>query len=119
MGLSIIDNTDNKEYKEIKEKNFKDMKDINTFYLRGAFNYQKLNFIDKIMMTIFKFILKKQKEEEMDDNTKGMLDAYDNPVDFVNKESIKPIIARGYSLFIKKLLKKLLFDGFFYIWYIY
>ena len=56
------------------------------------FNYQKLNFVDKIMMTIFKFILKKQKEEEMDDNTKGMLDAYDNPVDFVNKESIKPII---------------------------
>lgn len=92
MGLSIIDNTDNKEYKEIKEKNFKDMKDINTFYLRGSFNYQKLNFVDKIMMTIFKFILKKQKEEEMDDNTKGMLDAYDNPVDFVNKESIKPII---------------------------
>lgn len=92
VGLSIIDNTDNKEYKEIKEKNFKDMKDINTFYLRGAFNYQKLNFVDKIMMTIFKFILKKQKEEEMDDNTKGMLDAYDNPVDFVNKESIKPII---------------------------
>ena len=42
---SVIDNTDNKEYKEIKEKNFKDMKDINTFYLRGAFNYQKLNFV--------------------------------------------------------------------------
>lgn len=92
VGLSMIDNIDNREYKEVKEKNFKDMKDINTFYLRGAFNYQKLNFVDKIMMTIFKFILKKQKEEEMDDNTKGMLDAYDNPVDFVNKESIKPII---------------------------
>lgn len=44
------------------------------------------------MMNMFKMILKRQKEEEMDENTKGMLEAYTTPVDFTDKDSIKPII---------------------------
>ncbi|WP_455537933.1 flavodoxin domain-containing protein [Terrisporobacter sp.] len=89
VGLSILDE---RAYKEIYEKNFKDMDGIKTFYVRGAFNFQKLNFGDKMMMKAFKLVLKKQKEEEMDDNTRGMLQAYDTPVDFVCKDAINPII---------------------------
>ena len=33
-----------------------------------------------------------KKQEEMDENTKGMLDAYVTPVDFTDKENIKPIV---------------------------
>ena len=40
-------------------------------------------------MNVFKMILKRQKEEEMDENTKGMLEAYNTPVDFTQKEAIK------------------------------
>ena len=43
-------------------------------------------------MNVFKMILKRQKEEEMDENTKGMLEAYNTPVDFTQKEAIKPIV---------------------------
>ena len=89
VGLSV---SDTKELEEVKKNNFKDMVDIKDFYLRGAFNYKKLTTTDKIMMNVFKMILKRQKEEEMDENTKGMLEAYNTPVDFTQKEAIKPIV---------------------------
>ena len=89
VGLSV---DDTKEIEEVKKNNFKDMVDIKDFYLRGAFNYKKLTLNDKIMMNVFKIILKRQKEEEMDENTKGMLEAYNTPVDFTQKEAIKPIV---------------------------
>lgn len=89
VGLSIIEN---QIYEEIKKNNFKDADNIKQFYLRGAFNYSNLTTTDKLMMNMFKRILKKKKEEEMDENTRGMLDAYINPVDFTDKNNIKPII---------------------------
>lgn len=89
VGLSIMDD---KIYEEVKKNNFKDVKNIKQFYLRGAFNYENLNITDKLMMNMLKIILKRQKEEDMDENTKGMLDAYVTPVDLTDKESIKPII---------------------------
>lgn len=89
VGLSIMDD---RVYEEVKKNNFKDDDDIKQFYLRGAFNYNKLTTTDKLMINMFKVILKRQKEEEMDENTRGMLDAYTNPIDFTDKDSIKPII---------------------------
>lgn len=89
VGLSIMDD---KILKEVNKNNFKDTDNIKHFYLRGAFNYKNLTAPDKLMMNMFKMILKRQKEEEMDENTKGMLEAYTTPVDFTDKDSIKPII---------------------------
>lgn len=89
VGLSIMDD---KVYEEVKKRNFGDINSIKDFYLRGAFNYKKLTAGDKVMMNMFKMILKKQKEEEIDENTRGMLEAYNTPVDFIDKESIKPIV---------------------------
>lgn len=43
-------------------------------------------------------MLKTQKEEEMDENTKGMLEAYNTPIDFTDKNNIKPIIEAINSL---------------------
>lgn len=89
VGLSIVDD---KVYEEVNKNNFKDIDNIKTFYLRGAFNYKNLTAGDKVMMNMFKMILKKQKEEEIDENTRGMLDAFTNPVDFTQKENINPIL---------------------------
>lgn len=89
VGLSVMDD---KVYEVINKSNFEDLDNIKQFYLRGAFNYNNLTMTDKLMMNMFKRMLKKQKEEEMDENTKGMLDAYVSPVDFTDKENIKPII---------------------------
>lgn len=89
VGLSIMENS---IYEEINKNNFKDADNIKQFYLRGAFNYNNLTITDKLMMNMFKIILKSKKEEEIDENTKGMLDAYINPIDFTDKNNIKPII---------------------------
>lgn len=91
VGLSIMDE---KIYEDIEKRNFKDINNdnIKQFYLRGAFNYKNLTMSDKLMMNAFKIVLKRQKEEEMDENTKSMLEAYTNPIDFIDRDSIKPII---------------------------
>jgi menaquinone-dependent protoporphyrinogen IX oxidase len=79
--------------KHVKNHNFAvDIKDkIEFFYLRGAFNYNKLNFIDKIMMALLKRKLKKKKEE-LDEDSKGLLASYDNPVDWTDEKAIVPIV---------------------------
>lgn len=74
--------------------NFKDdMKEkINFFYLRGAFNYKKLDFVDKMMMNALRIKLKRMKEEEITEDVKGLLESYDNPIDWTDKKAIEPII---------------------------
>lgn len=69
--------------KHIIEYNFdeKIRRKVNFFYLRGAFNYNKLSFVDKILMNVLKIKLKMKKEEELDEDSKGLLACYDNPVD--------------------------------------
>jgi menaquinone-dependent protoporphyrinogen IX oxidase len=70
-----------------------DMRDkINFFYLRGAFNYKKLGFVDKIMMNMLKLKLRRKKEEALDEDSKGLLASYDNPVDWTDKQMIDPIV---------------------------
>ncbi|PRX27215.1 menaquinone-dependent protoporphyrinogen IX oxidase [Orenia metallireducens] len=64
---------------------------IKFFYLRGAFNYKKLSLIDKLMMLALKFKLKMQKEA-LDEDAKRLLDSYDNPIDWTDKEAIAPIV---------------------------
>lgn len=77
---------------EIKNNNFtkEQQKYIKLFYLRGGFDYSKLNFCDKFLMTLLKWKLKRKKELTPDE--KGMLLAYDNPVDFMRKENIRQLI---------------------------
>ncbi|RAK11902.1 menaquinone-dependent protoporphyrinogen IX oxidase [Halanaerobium saccharolyticum] len=82
---------------EVKNKNFspEEQKCFKFFYLRGGFDYSKLGFKDKVLMSIMKWKLnsKKKKGEEMTAEEKGMLAAFDNPVDFTDKENIEEIIS--------------------------
>ncbi len=78
--------------REVRDKNFTDeqQKYIKFFYLRGGFDYTKLKPVDKILMTLLKWNLKKKKELTPDE--RGMLAAYDIPVDFTRKDNIREII---------------------------
>jgi len=79
---------------EVRNKNFtkEQQEDIKFFYLRGGFNYSKLNPFDKFLMILLKWKIKNKKEEELTNDEIGMLTAYDKPVDFTMKKNIERII---------------------------
>lgn len=65
---------------------------ITFYYFRGGFDYTKLGFIDKLLMNLMKRSIRRKKEGDRTPDEKGMLAAFENPVDFTNKESIQEII---------------------------
>jgi menaquinone-dependent protoporphyrinogen IX oxidase len=78
--------------KEVLEKNFSDKERyrMRFYYFRGGFDYDRLSFIDSILMRLMKFNLKRKKDLTPDE--KGMLAAYDHPVDFTKKENLSGIV---------------------------
>ncbi len=78
--------------KEVKNKNFtaEQQEYIRFFYLRGGFDYSKLNTFDKVLMTLLKWKIKCKKELTPDE--KGMLAIYNKPVDYTLKKNINEII---------------------------
>ena len=83
---------------EIKNNNFsgEQLEKIQVFYLRGGFNYNKLPLIDKFLMKLLQLKLKRKKSLTADE--KGMLNAYNKPVDFTRRENIDDIISFIQSL---------------------
>ncbi|SHJ91260.1 Protoporphyrinogen IX oxidase, menaquinone-dependent (flavodoxin domain) [Geosporobacter subterraneus DSM 17957] len=81
--------------KHVEANNFtEEMRNkINFFYLRGAFNYKQLGFIDRFMMNALRGKLKKKKEEELDEDSKGLLAAFHEPIDWTDQKSILPLVA--------------------------
>ena len=63
---------------------------IRTFYLRGGFDYRKLNLTDKVLMGMLKCVLRRKKDLTEDD--KGLLQMYETPVDFSSRENIEPLV---------------------------
>ena len=63
---------------------------IHTFYCRGGFDYSKLNTGNKLLMNMMKKKLKTMKNP--DEDALGMLEAFDKPVDFTDKQNIIPIL---------------------------
>ncbi len=84
----------NEAIREVVDKNFtpEQQKYIKFFYLRGGFNYNKLNYFDKFLMTLLKWKIKNKKQEELSSDEIGMLAIYDKPVDFTDKRNIDKII---------------------------
>lgn len=79
--------------REVRDKNFtqEQQKYIRFFYLRGGFDMNKLKFIDKLIMTLFKWVIQRKKELTPDE--KGMLEAYKKPVDYTRKENVQEIVS--------------------------
>lgn len=83
---------------EITQKNFKEegQEYVKLFYFRGGFNFDKLNFINKILMILFRWKIKFKRNKTPED--KEILAAYSKPVDFTKKENIKELTAYVNSL---------------------
>jgi len=79
---------------EVKNKNFtpEQQKIVQFFYLRGGFDYKKLGFFDKFLMTLLKWKMQNKKKEELSDDEIGMLAVYDKTVDYTEKKKIEKIL---------------------------
>ena len=84
---------------EIRDRNFtsEQQEHIKFFYLRGGFDYQKLNLFDKLLMTLLKWKLRRKPVLTTDE--RGMLKAYDHPLDATRKKNITDLIAyvKGFT----------------------
>lgn len=80
--------------KEVQDKNFtkEEQEFIKFFYLRGGFNYKKLNFFDKFLMNALKRKIKSKNKEEWNDDEIGLMAIYDKPVDYTMKKNIDEIV---------------------------
>jgi menaquinone-dependent protoporphyrinogen IX oxidase len=67
---------------------------VKVFYLRGGFDYNKLPFNDKVLMTLLKWKIRRKKKhkKELTRDEKGMLAAFSKPVDFTKKSFIDDIV---------------------------
>lgn len=62
------------------------------FYLRGAFNFQELNLLDKFLIYILKAKIKHTRPEKLDEDSKGFLEVCEKPMDWTNRDNIKPLV---------------------------
>lgn len=78
----------------VMDKNFsKEMRqNIRLFHLRGALNYDKMSPKHKFMMRMLKRMLDSKKPEELDEDERSILQTFGQNTDFVNKDSIRPIV---------------------------
>ncbi len=60
------------------------------FYLRGGFDYGRLGRIDRMMMDMLKKML--LKKDLLTDDDKGLLAAYETPVDFTDRENLNELL---------------------------
>jgi len=83
---------------EVKDSNFsvEEQKQIQFYYFRGGFDFNKLNLINKILMTLLKWKIKLKRDKAPDE--KGMLAAYSKPMDFTKKKNIKELLEFVRSL---------------------
>lgn len=77
---------------QVKKHNFDDgdLERISFFYLRGGFNFNKLNFFFRIMMKMYKS--KMQSKKTLSREEKAFIDSFDYPVDYVSKENAQELI---------------------------
>lgn len=66
---------------------------IKLFGLRGAFDFKKLGFGDKLLMNIYRLVLKLKKPDKLSEEERGLLASFGASTDFVDKNSIAPIVS--------------------------
>lgn len=91
VGLASIHET---MKKQISDVNFTDeMKErLALFPLRGGMDFQNLTFIDKTAMKMMHKMITKKKPEELTEDDKGFLEAYNKTVDFTDEKQVLPIV---------------------------
>ena len=91
VGLADPSDTD---YSDILNKNFKpdQLAKVKVFHLRGGMDYKKLGIIHRGMMAMLKRMTAKKPESELAVDDKILLDTYGKKLDFMDKDSIKPLV---------------------------
>lgn len=95
VGLADVcdkENTDNIKNSIRQQVPERIMKNMTVFHLRGGIDYGKLNFIHKTMMTLLYNKVKNLPEEKKTAEVKAMIDTFNQKVDFVDYDSLKPIV---------------------------
>lgn len=82
-----------KALEAVRNNNFTDeMKDaVHYFHLRGAFDYNKLTFLHRMLMLVMKKMIELKKPENRSKDEEGLLESFEHPVDFKTKEATKAI----------------------------
>ena len=62
------------------------------FHLRGAIDYSKLNFLHKKMMGLLCKKAANLPEEQKNAEVRAMLETYNKQVDFIDFDSLEPIV---------------------------
>ena len=65
---------------------------IKFFHLRGSIDYKRLNFKHRTMMAMLYRQVKKRPEDQLKSEDKMMLETYNKVVDFVDYNSLNPIV---------------------------
>lgn len=63
---------------------------INLFYLRGGFDYTRLNLYNKMLMALLKLKISLKKSRNSDE--RGMLAAFDKPINFARQENLQDLL---------------------------
>jgi len=81
-------------FADITASNFTedDLKVMKFFYLRGGFDFTKLDFANKLIMNLMKWSMMMKKN--LTEDEAGMLSAFEKPVDYTERERIKDLV--GY-----------------------
>lgn len=75
-------------WKKALEENIR--RKIPHFYLRGGFDYGRLKRVDRLMMNMLKKVL--LSKETLTEDEKGLLSAYETPVDFTDRKNTDMLI---------------------------
>ena len=91
VGLSKCND---KTIEKIADDNFNEelLSNIRLFYLKGAFDYKNLTFIDKVMTKGLRKSLENKSYNELEGWNKDFLRDFYSPMDFTNKKSVTPIV---------------------------
>lgn len=98
VGLATPETTD---YSSIIYSNTKNLrvKNLKTFHLKGCINYNDLGLIDRIMMAMLKkFSIDKKKKSDLTEDDILMLNTYGKSVNFMDIDTIQPILDYVNSL---------------------
>lgn len=81
---------------EVTGKNFtpEQLTKLKFFYLRGGFEYGRLGPVNRFLMQLLKFKIKWRKRtgKKLHPDEVGMLAAFEHPLDFTKRESVKPLV---------------------------
>lgn len=83
---------DEKAFQTLKDHNLKDdLKHIPCFYLRGAWNMDKMTFIDRTLCKLLFKMLAKKEKDKLEVWEKALLAAGNRVVDWTNERYLAPI----------------------------